>query len=161
MRSLLIALLLTLLASPSPLFDDISPLVSLLDCVHENAMSSKRHLPESLGPGCAFLDYDGDSDLFVTPYGTATLYRNNGDGTFSDVTKRAGVAAPGWTASEAWLDYDGDGRLDLFACQFVDYSSHLSCGDNQLGRNYYYVPRLFKPMASMLYRNLETARSRT
>jgi len=42
------------------------------------------------------------------------LYHNNSDGTFTDVTEKAGVAAPGWASSAVWFDYDNDGRLDLF-----------------------------------------------
>jgi hypothetical protein len=54
-----------------------------------------------------------------------------------------------------WFDYDGDGKLDLFICSFVDYSGvkKLECGSNQIGKNYYCVPRLFKPTASFLYHN--------
>lgn len=71
------------------------------------------------------------------------------------MTDRAGVATPGWTTSAAWFDYDNDGRLDLFVCSFVDYTGvrKLECGNNQLGRNYYCVPRVFKPTASFLYHN--------
>jgi hypothetical protein len=181
-------------------------------------MSPSRYLPEALGPGCAFIDFDNDGwmdiflvnsgpsdfwtpkkpirnalyknnrdgtfidvtekagvggayfgmgvavgdydndgwpDLFVTAYGKCMLYRNNHDGTFTDVTAKAGVATPGWTTSAVWFDYDDDGRLDLFVCSFVDYSGvkKLECGNNQIGRNYYCVPRVFKPSASLLYHN--------
>ncbi len=77
----------------------------------------------SFGMGVAVGDYnnDGFPDLFVTAYGRCTLYRNNGDGTFRDVTEQAGVATPGWTTSALWFDYDGDGLLDLFVCSFVEY----------------------------------------
>src|SRR5262249_3179998 len=58
-------------------------------------------------------------DMYVTQYGRSILYRNNGDGTFSDVTEKAGVAARGWASSAVWFDYDNDGKLDLFVCRFV------------------------------------------
>ena len=83
------------------------------------------------------------------------LYKNNHDGTFADVTEHSGLATPGFTTSAVWFDYDNDGRLDLFVCSFVDYSGvrKLECGNNQIGRNYYCVPRVFKPSSSFLYHN--------
>ena len=74
------------------------------------------------GMGVAVGDYDGDGfpDIYVTQYGRSILYHNNGDGTFTDVTEKAGVAAPGWASSAVWFDYDNDGRLDLFVCQFAE-----------------------------------------
>jgi hypothetical protein len=109
------------------------------------------------GMGIAVGDYDNDGwpDLFVTAYGKCILYNNNHDGTFTDVTEKAGVATPGWTTSAVWFDYDNDGKLDLFVCSFVDYSGvrKLECGNNAVGRNYYCVPRVFKPTASFLYHN--------
>jgi len=79
----------------------------------------------SYGMGAAAADYDNDGlqDLFVTGYPTSTLFHNNGDGTFTDVTQRAGVANSGkWAASAAWFDYDRDGLLDLFVCNYVKFS---------------------------------------
>jgi hypothetical protein len=205
-------------AAGAPLFSEVPPSASGIQWVHENAMSAFRYLPEALGPGCAFLDFDNDGwmdvflvnsgpsdfwkppkpvrnalyknnrdgtftdvtekagvsgayfgmaaavgdydndgwpDLLVTAYGNCILYKNNRDGTFTDVTGKAGVATPGWTTSAVWFDYDNDGRLDLFICSFVDYSAghKLECGNNQIGRNYYCVPRVFKPTASFLYHN--------
>ena len=111
----------------------------------------------TFGMGVAVGDYDNDGwpDLFVTSYGKCILYRNNRDGTFTDVTAKAGLETPGWTTSAVWFDYDNDGRLDLFVCSFVDYgdTAHRSCGDNQLGKHYYCIPRFFKPTASFLYHN--------
>jgi enediyne biosynthesis protein E4 len=207
-----------LLAS-APAFEEIPPEVSGIRWVHENAMSPERHLPETMGPGVAFFDYDNDGwvdifmvnsgeadfykpstrlkhalyknnrdgtftdvtdkagvaggtefgmgcaiadydndgyqDILVTAYGRCTLYHNNGDGTFTDVTEKAGVAAPGWTTSAVWFDYDNDGKLDLFLCSFVEWSvnSDVYCGDNKLGRRFYCIPRVFKPTPSLLFRN--------
>ncbi len=111
----------------------------------------------TFGMGVAVGDYDNDGfpDLFVTAYGRCTLYHNNGDGTFTDVTDKAGVAAPGWTTSAVWFDYDNDGRLDLFVCSFVEFSlkTNVFCGDNKLGRRYYCIPRVFKPSSSLLFHN--------
>ena len=208
----------TAYAQQAPLFVEVPPTASGISWVHENAMSPSRYLPEALGPGCAFLDFDNDgwmdiflvnsgpsdfwkpskpvrnalyknnrdgtftdvtekagvsgahfamgvavgdydndgwSDMFVTAYGRCILYKNNHDGTFTDVTEKAGLSTPGWTTSAVWFDYDNDGRLDLFVCSFVDYSGvrKLECGNNKIGRNYYCVPRVFKPTASFLYHN--------
>ena len=94
-------------------------------------------------------------DILVTAYGRCILYHNNGDGTFTDVTEKAGVAAPGWTTSAVWFDYDNDGRLDLFLCSFVEFGlgKNVVCGDNKLGRRYYCIPRVFKPTPSLLFHN--------
>ena len=108
------------------------------------------------GMGAAAADYDGDGwqDLYVTNYGRNVLFHNNHDGTFTDVTDKAGVAAPNWSTQATWFDYDNDGKLDLFVSSFVEYSAHgLSCGDNRLGRHYYCIPRVFNPRPSYLFHN--------
>ncbi len=66
---------------------------------------------------------DGFEDLFLTYWGQNVLYRNNGDGTFTDVTKRAGLlnAKPRFGSGCAWVDYDRDGKLDLFVSNYVDF----------------------------------------
>ncbi len=75
------------------------------------------------GMGVAAADYDGDgwTDLYVTAFGRNILYHNNGNGTFTDVTDRAGVVGGGWSTSAAFLDYDRDGRLDLFVARYVNF----------------------------------------
>ena len=112
---------------------------------------------ESFGMGVAVGDFnnDGFPDLFVTAYGRSTLYRNNGNGTFTDITAKAGVAAPGWTTSAAWFDYDGDGLLDLFVCGFVEYRKETQriCTEARGGKPGYCIPRIFHPRSSFLYKN--------
>jgi hypothetical protein len=110
------------------------------------------------GMGASAGDYDADGwqDLLVTSYGSRNiLYRNNGNGTFTDVTEKAGLAAPGWYTCSVWFDYDKDGKLDLFVSSFVEYRKALNvlCGDNKIKRRFYCIPRLFKPTPSKLYRN--------
>ena len=77
------------------------------------------------GQGAAVGDYDndGDPDLYVTALGPGHLFRNDG-GHFRDVTAEAHAAgAGGWQASAAWFDLENDGDLDLFICQYVDWSA--------------------------------------
>lgn len=109
------------------------------------------------GMGAAAGDYDGDGwqDLYVTNYGSNVLFHNNGNGTFTNVTDAAGVAAPNWSTCATWFDYDNDSKLDLFVSSFVQYSGTgtIFCGDNRAGRRYYCVPRVFKPRPSFLFRN--------
>ena len=71
---------------------------------HDNAASPEKYLTETMGSGAAWLDYDGDGyvDLYlVNSAGSSALYRNNGDGSFTDVTSKAGVAATGLRRSQA------------------------------------------------------------
>lgn len=78
---------------------------------------------EGYGMTASAADYDndGDMDLFVGNYGRSILYRNNGDGTFADVTEKSGLDHPGWVLAAPWFDFDRDGRLDLFVVQYLDY----------------------------------------
>ena len=84
------------------------------------------------GQGACAGDYNGDGnpDLFVTYYGWNVLYRNNGDGTFKDVTREAGVATAQalWNTGAAFLDYDRDGRLDLFVAHYAAYEDAARYG---------------------------------
>ncbi len=109
------------------------------------------------GMGAAAGDFNGDGwqDLYVTNYGSNRLFQNSGNGGFTDITAKAGVAAPNWSTCATWFDYDNDGKLDLFVSSFVQYSASGSifCGDNRLGRRYYCIPRVFKPRPSFLFHN--------
>ena len=79
------------------------------------------------GQACCVGDYnnDGNEDLFVTYYGQNVLYRNNGNGTFTDVTREAKLTQPGpktrWNTGCTFVDYDRDGHLDLFVANYVDF----------------------------------------
>ncbi len=86
---------------------------------------------------------DGHEDLFVTCWGQNILYRNNGDGTFTDVTKEAGLlgAAPRFGSGCAFVDYDRDGRLDLFVSNYLLFDEKIIPRPDQTGAcNYLGVP---------------------
>jgi hypothetical protein len=106
------------------------------------------------GMGVAVGDYDNDGypDLYVTSYGKNILYHNNGDGTFTDVTAKAGVAAGGWSASAGFFDYDNDGKLDLFVTRYMDWDTKHSknCGGNF---HTYCPPEEFPSTTNILYHN--------
>jgi len=73
--------------------------------------------------GVAVADYDNDGfdDLYVTCFGPNRLYHNRGNGTFEDVTEKAGVGDPRFSTGAAWGDYNRDGYLDLFVSNYVDF----------------------------------------
>jgi hypothetical protein len=98
--------------------------------VHNDGAFGKKYLPETLGPGVAFIDYNNDGwpDIFFVNgtnwpghpgrVTTPALYRNNHDGTFTDVTRQAGLAIPMYGLGVAVGDYDNDGRDDLFVTTY-------------------------------------------
>ena len=101
-------------------------------------------------------DNDGYPDLYISGYGSSTLYHNNRDGTFTDVTKRAGVANGGnWGTAAAWFDYDNDGHLDLIVTNYLDYEYAVNayCGERQAGARMYCHPQNYDGVHPMLYRN--------
>ena len=111
------------------------------------------------GMGAAAADYDNDGwvDLFVTAVGTNHLFRNTG-GRFVDVTANAGVGgrADQWSTCAAWFDYDRDGDLDLFVCNYVHWSKAIDLQQDfrlvGIGRAYG-PPRTFEGAYPYLYRN--------
>jgi hypothetical protein len=101
-------------------------------------------------------DNDGYPDLMVLGYGRSILYHNNGNGTFTDVTARAGVANTGkWASSAAWFDYDNDGRLDLVIANYVDWTPERNyyCGAKGPGMRSYCHPDDYHGTAPTLYHN--------
>ncbi len=185
--------------------------------VHNNGAFGKKYLPETLGPGCAFLDYDNDGaqdillingqdwprrpqrgstlklyrnngkgvftdvtraagldislygmgaavgdydndghvDIFVAALGQNRLFRNNGNRRFSDVTAASGLAGPDeFSSSAAWVDYDKDGRLDLFVANYVQWSmaTDLFCTLDGT-RKSYCTPESYKGVSARLWRN--------
>jgi enediyne biosynthesis protein E4 len=110
------------------------------------------------GQGVAVGDFDNDGypDLYVTGYGRAILYHNNGDGTFTDVTAKAGVADEGgWSTSAGWFDYDKDGWLDLVVTNYIEWTpkTNLWCGERRPGYRSYCNPGNYKGQKTKLYHN--------
>jgi hypothetical protein len=108
------------------------------------------------GMGAAVGDYDndGDPDLYVTAFGPNTLWRNEGDGTFTDVTGEAGVGEERWSTSASFLDYDRDGDLDLFVANYLDFTvaGNKRCFD-AVGARDYCAPAQYRPVPDRLFRN--------
>jgi hypothetical protein len=106
------------------------------------------------GQGVAVGDYDNDGypDIFVTNYGENILYHNNGNGTFTDVTAKAGVKGGGWSESAGFFDYDNDGHLDLFVTRYMEWDTQHSknCGGNF---HTYCPPEEFPATTCILYHN--------
>jgi enediyne biosynthesis protein E4 len=142
-KFLLVAVILSAIASqaqtspPAIQFTDVTKSAGIT-FTHYTGAFGKKYLPETLGPGVAFIDYDGDGwqDLFFTngkdwpgqPHRPSTLhlFRNNQNGTFTDVTRAAGLAVEAYALGVAVGDYDNDGDEDLFV---------TTVGQNLLFRN--------------------------
>jgi hypothetical protein len=184
---------------------------------HNSGAFGAKYLPETLGPGCAFLDYDSDGWLDILlvngadwpghkkQASTLSLYRNNRDGTFTDVTRRAGLAIEMYgmgvtvadynndgfpdiyvtavgqnrlfkntgkgtfvdvtqqaglgnrtacSTSALWFDYDRDGLLDLFVCNYVQWSPEHDVFCSVDGKNKSYcTPEAFHGSTCWLFRN--------
>lgn len=113
------------------------------------------------GQGAAAADFDADGfvDLYVTNYGADALYRNNGDGSFANVTDEFGLGDERWGTSAAWGDLDLDGFADLYVANYLVYSQANArvCGDVANDLRGYCTPELFEGVHDILYRNLAGA----
>jgi hypothetical protein len=112
------------------------------------------------GMGVAVGDYDNDGrvDCYLTSVGKNRLFHNEGDGKFTDVTEIAGVAGDeqAWSTSSGWFDYDRDGDLDLFVCNYVNWSREYDeAQDFQLtgGGRAYGRPQNFEGSFPYLFQN--------
>jgi enediyne biosynthesis protein E4 len=188
-----------------------------IDFRHNSGAFGAKYLPETLGPGCAFLDYDGDGWLDILlvngmdwaghkrQRSTPKLYRNNRNGTFTDVTQRAGLAVEmygmgvaiadynndgypdilitavgqnrlfqntgkgafidvtekaglggrtGFSTSALWFDFDRDGHLDLFVCNYVKWAPEHDVFCSVDGkRKSYCTPEAYRGSTCWLFRN--------
>jgi enediyne biosynthesis protein E4 len=125
-----------------PSFEEVPPSISGINWTHVNGRSPMAHLPETVGAGCAFLDYDNDGwmDIYLVNSGPCdfyappqplrnALYHNNRDGTFTDVTVKAGVGGNAYGMGVAVGDYDGDGFPDLYVTQYPHSVLYHNNGD--------------------------------
>lgn len=215
----LLAGLPALLAAPSPREFRLVDVTrsSNLAFTHNNGAQGNKWLPETMGPGCAFIDYDRDGwldillingkdlaapsrgrttlklyrnrrngtfedvtkaagldielyglgvavgdydndgwpDIYITALGQNKLFRNNGRGGFTDVTASAGVAArEAFSTSAMWLDYDRDGLLDLFVCNYVRWSPERDVYCTLDGKTKSYcTPEAYRGATCNLFRN--------
>ena len=133
--------LFSVAASAYP-FEEVPASSSGIRWKHVAGHSKEKYLPETTGAGCAFLDFDNDGwmDLYLVNSGRCdffdpnpplrnALYRNNRDGTFTDVTEKAGVAAGGYGQGVAVGDYNGDGFPDLYVTQYGRSILYQNNGD--------------------------------
>lgn len=107
-----------------------------------------------LGVTVGDYDNDGDADIYLNNYGPNVLYRNNGNGTFTDVTKQAGVDNGDQVGAGAcFLDMDGDGDLDLYASNYLDFAYDKHVLTASKGHPVYANPRFYPPLPDTVYRN--------
>jgi hypothetical protein len=131
-------------ASPTPTypFSEVPASASGIHWSHASGSSPEKYLPESTGSGCAVFDYDNDGwmDIYLVNSGKSdfftpsqplrnALYKNNRDGTFSDVTEMAGVPGGGYGMGAAVGDYDADGFPDLYVTQYGRSILYRNNGD--------------------------------
>ena len=129
-------------ASPSLVFEDVAADAGL-DFQHFSGSPEKQYILESMSGGVAWIDFDRDGwmDLYLVNGGhweelvqgkrtvSNALYRNNGDGTFANVTEKAGVGNRHWGMGVAAGDYDNDGWVDLFVCNYGPNTLYRNNGD--------------------------------
>jgi len=126
----------------APLFEEVPPSASGIRWTHTAGLSPDMYVPETIGPGCAFLDYDNDGwmDVYLVNSGPCdfytppvplrnALYRNNRDGTFTDVTAKAGVPGNAYGMGVAVGDYNNDGFPDLYVTQYPHSILYHNNGD--------------------------------
>ena len=123
-------------------FEEVAPETSGIRWVHSNAASPAKHLPETVGAGAAIFDFDGDGwmDIYFVNSGPSefhqprvalrnALYRNNRDGSYTDVAEKARVAGSRFSMGASAADYDADGRVDLLVTHYDGATLYRNRGD--------------------------------
>ena len=129
-------------ADSLPAFEEIPSAKTGISWTHVAGISPEMYMPETVGPGCAFLDYDNDGwmdiylvnsgpcDFYTPPHPLRNaLYRNNRDGTFTEVTEKAGVPGNAYGMGVAVGDYDGDSLPDIYLTQYPHSILYHNNGD--------------------------------
>jgi len=132
-----------------------------LDFVDVSRASGVDHDGYGMGAAVGDYDNDGDLDLYVTNFGPNVLYRNEGNGTFKDVTAESETGDPRWSTSAAFVDYDRDGDLDLYVANYVDFTiaGNKRCYD-PVGNPDYCNPNQYRPLPDRLFQNQGNGRFR-
>ena len=116
--------------------------------------SGLRATGYGMGVAAGDVDGDGDVDLYVANYGPNQLWRNDGDGTFTEIIASAGADDPRWSIGASFLDYDRDGDLDLYVVNYVEFDLERNprCFTDSSRRDYC-GPSAFPPLPDRLLRN--------
>jgi hypothetical protein len=123
------------------------------DVTEVTGLGSKGY---SAGAATGDLNSDGFPDIYVNCFGVNLLYLNQGDGTYIECGHAASVDDPSWGTSALAFDFDGDGDLDLYVCNYAEWTweTNAYCGDRQKGIRIFCSPRTVKPVADLLFENL-------
>jgi len=130
--ALLLALSVSANAPEMPDFRNVAAQAGLVDSFPNGGSESKKYIVETTGSGAAFLDYNNDGllDIFVLsgPGGTNRLYRNDGNGHFTDVTEETGLKSDGWSQGVCAGDFDNDGFTDLLVTSWGGLALYHNVG---------------------------------
>ena len=121
--------------------------------------SGVRATRYGMGIATADIDNDGDTDVFLSNFGTNQLLENVGDGRFVDVTEKAGFKGDRWSIGASFADIDEDGLLDLYVVNYLQFAleDHKACR-NYSSRTTYCGPQNYPPSTDQIYRNLGNGR---